>query len=117
MARIEDLRLGLAHGKAAAQSELDAVIAELAPAKPSLRPKDKVERLPLFDDAGKKLGTQAPRWLCHVLALRHRCAHVLLVWHSPTIGDALVLQIRNWDKDDSPGCVDISVGGHIWKSI
>jgi hypothetical protein len=113
MDRIQQLRHSLAHGKAATQSQLDLVTAELSRDKDSIRPKDKVEPLPLYEDTGKRLGTQAPRWLCHALALRHRCAHILLLWHSPTMGDALVLQIRNWDKDDSPGCVDISVGGHM----
>jgi hypothetical protein len=113
MDRIRQLRVSLAHGKAVPQSQLDTVVAELAPMKPSLRPGDKVEPLPLYDETGQCIGTQAPGWLCHVSDLRHRCAHVLLVWRSPTMGDALVLQIRNWDKDDSPGRVDISVGGHM----
>lgn len=110
---IEELRLSLAHGQRATQADLDLLIAELTPAKPSLRPKDKIEPLPLVDAAGRGLGTVAPRWLCHVLGLRHRCAEVLLVWQSPGIGQSLVLQIRNWDRDDSPGCVDISAGGHL----
>lgn len=110
---IEGLRHKLAHGEGISQQEFDDVAAELAPAKDELRPKDKTEVLLLFDSRGHPLGTRAPRWICHLLALRHRCAHILLVWRSPTLGDVLVLQIRDWKKDDSPGHVDISVGGHM----
>lgn len=113
MTRIEELRESLAHGASVNQAQLDAVTAELNPQKAALRPKDKTELLPLFDSTGKSLNTHAPRWLCHVLALRHCCAHVLLIWRSPAMGDTLVLQIRSWDKDDSPGRLDISVGGHM----
>lgn len=112
-ARIEELRHSLGHGERVSQQQLNAVATELAPAKDQLRPKDKSERLPLFDREGKSLGTTAPRWICHLLALRHLCAHILLLWKSPALGDALVLQIRDWKKDDSPGRVDISVGGHM----
>ncbi len=113
MTRIQELRDSLAYGEGVEQSQLDAVTAELTPQKSSLRPKDKNELLPLFDKNGKALGTSAPRWICHVLALRHRCAHVLLIWRNQVMGDTLVLQIRSWNKDDSPGCLDISVGGHM----
>ncbi len=113
MTRVQKLRDLLAHGEGVEQSQLDAVTAELTPQKSSLRPKDKDELLPLFDANGKTLDTFAPRWICHVLALRHRCAHVLLIWRSQAMGNTLVLQIRSWDKDDSPGRLDISVGGHM----
>ena len=111
--RIGELRHKLAHGEGISQQELNDIIAELTPTKAELRPNDKVEPLPLFDRGGHRLGTTAPRWICHLLALRHRCAHILLVWRSPALGDVLVLQIRHWEKDDSPGHVDISVGGHM----
>lgn len=107
------IRRRMSHGEGRTQVELDALADQLAPLHARLRPKDKKEPLPLFDALGSTLGTTAPRWLCHLLALRHRCAHVLLIWPSPALGDALVLQIRNWSKDDSPGHLDISVGGHM----
>jgi len=110
---IEYLRSSLAHGMGVTQAQLDDVIKALAAERVSLRPEDKDELLPLYDNVGNPLGTMAPRWLCHVLDLRHCCAHVLLVWRSPKTGEALILQIRNWNKDDSPGCLDISAGGHM----
>ena len=111
--RIEELRGTLAYGEGVSQEQLNKIAAELIPYKDKLRPTDKTEVLPLFDAHGNPLGTTAPRWICHLLALRHRCAHILLLWLSPALGDVLVLQIRAWDKDDSPGHVDISVGGHM----
>ncbi len=111
--RIEELRDKLVHGEGIGQQELSAIVAELTPAKDDFRPKDKMELLPLFDRGGHRLGTTAPRWICHLLALRHRCAHILIIWKNPVLEDVLVLQIRDWNKDDSPGHVDISVGGHM----
>ncbi|MBN1781135.1 NUDIX domain-containing protein [bacterium] len=113
ISRIRELTRVLDHGRNTGQDELDRVARELTGSKNHYRPRDKTERLPLFDETGRPLGTTAPRWICHLLALRHRCVHILLVWKSPAMGDALVLQIRNWDKDDSPGQADISVGGHM----
>ena len=110
---IEELRFKLAHGEGVSQAHLNKVAAKLGPFKDNLRPKDKSEALPLFGSGGSPLGTTAPRWVCHLLSLRHRCAHVLLLWHSVSLGDVLVLQVRAWNRDDSPGHLDISVGGHM----
>lgn len=110
---IAALRDSLMHGQAATQAQLDALAAELRPQKAVLRPRDKDELLPLFTADGEATGACAPRWLCHVLALRHRCAHILLIWKNRVMGDALLLQIRSWHKDDSPGYLDISIGGHM----
>jgi hypothetical protein len=110
---LAELRESLAHGRYARQAELDHIAEQLRDAKSRIRPNDKDELLPLLDAFGNRLGTQVPRWICHVLALRHGCTHILLVWCSPTLGNTLVLQLRDWTKDDSPGRVDMSVGGHI----
>ena len=109
----DELRLRLSNGETASQEELDEAAEQLSPIRHELRPGDKTEPLPLFDRRGHRLGTSAPRWLCHFLALRHRCAHILLTWNSPALGEVLILQIRDWAKDDSPGHIDISVGGHM----
>ncbi len=111
--RLTDIRTNLNHGHRSTQQQLDAIEAELTPCRQQLRARDKAERLPLFDANGVATGTSAPRWICHSLGLRHRCAHILLVWRSPALGDSLVLQIRDWSKDDSPGHLDMSVGGHV----
>jgi len=36
-----------------------------------------------------------------------------LRWTGSGLGNVFVLQIRAWDKADSPGHLDISVGGHV----
>jgi 8-oxo-dGTP pyrophosphatase MutT (NUDIX family) len=100
------------HGEGLTQEALDALILELQPQKARLRPADKDESLPLFDRQGQPLGLSAPRWICHILGLRHRCVHVFLLWESPALGETLILQVRAWDRDDSPGYLDVSVGGH-----
>jgi hypothetical protein len=110
---LEQLRRKLNHGAGKSQEELTQIATQFASAHTKLRPRDKKEPLPLFTDEGVATGTTAPRWLCHVLGLRHRCAHILLVWESPALGKLLLLQIRAWGKDDSPGHLDISVGGHM----
>jgi hypothetical protein len=94
-------------------------VERLTPHRDKLQPDDKEEALAIVDrngnlmkDADGKL-FQVPRWLCHLLRLRHRCAHALLIWPSPELGDMYLLQIRDWNKYDSPGRLDISVGGHV----
>jgi 8-oxo-dGTP pyrophosphatase MutT (NUDIX family) len=114
--QFDDLRRNLANGESVSQERLDEIVAQLSPMRHKLRPGDKSEQLPLFDRCGKALGTSAPRWVCHFLGLRHRCAHILLTWSSPSLGEVIILQIRDWTKDDSPGHIDISVGGHMTAS-
>ena len=72
------------------------------------------ELLVLVDDHGRPFlpVRKAPRWLCHLLSLRHKAVHVLLEWNSPRLGRVFICQVRSWTKADYPGFVDISVGGH-----
>ncbi len=67
------------------------------------------ERFDVCDEAGRPTGITAPRWLCHLLGLRHRAAHVLLL--APN--GLFVLQVRSHEKAEWPGLVDVSVGGHL----
>jgi isopentenyldiphosphate isomerase len=107
------LRADLNKGEDASQPQLDELAAAWID---RVRPAGKeTEPLVLADCRGRVLQPvrQAPRWLCHLLALRHRCAHVLLWWDSPKLGRVFVCQVRSWHKIDYPGFVDISVGGHV----
>ncbi|MCX6905033.1 MAG: hypothetical protein NTW03_16445 [Verrucomicrobia bacterium] len=115
--RIANLRKELCHGDITTPERLKSIVRELTPHHKQLRPKDKVELLPLFNRKGKPNGKKAPRWICHTLGLRHRCAHILVIWPSPAASDMLVLQVRDWSKDDSPGELDISVGGHDKNTV
>ncbi|NKB68386.1 MAG: NUDIX domain-containing protein [Candidatus Latescibacteria bacterium] len=107
------LRQRLAHGDATSQEELEALSLRLGPLKKSYRPGEADEKLALVDGSGQLNGLQAERWLCHLLGLRHRSVHILLYWDSPGLGRVLLLQIRSWSKLQSPGHIDISIGGHI----
>jgi hypothetical protein len=112
-AHLEKVRQHMKCGNGISQEAIDDITAALEPDHEILRPKDKSELLPLFSETGLPTGSKAPRWVCHVLGLRHRCAHILLLWRSPALGDLLLLQIRDWSKDDSAGHLDITVGGHM----
>ncbi len=67
------------------------------------------ERFDLCDDDDRATGVAAPRWLCHLLGLRHRAVHILL-WAPNGLA---VLQVRSPHKAYWPGLLDISVGGHV----
>jgi 8-oxo-dGTP pyrophosphatase MutT (NUDIX family) len=51
----------------------------------------------------------APRWWFHLLGLRHGSVHIVLT----TPQNWVIIQRRSWEKDDSPGALDIAVSGHI----
>ena len=111
------LRVQLARGERATQGELDAIAETWTPFQGMLRPGEKEEVFSLVDAAGQPLPLRAPRWLCHLLGLRHGCAHVLLEWSSPAMGRVFVLQVRSWTRGDVTGHLDISVGGHVCEGI
>lgn len=67
------------------------------------------EMFDVCDAEGSPTGITAPRWLCHLLGLRHRATHVIL--RSPQ--SLLVLQVRSPHKRDWPNHIDTSVGGHV----
>lgn len=110
---LEDLRIKLNHGDNTSQLELDNILHKLEEYKSFLRSNEKDEIFDLVDKQGNILDLTAPRWLCHLLGLRHTSVHVLLRWQSPHLGKVYILQIRSWVKSDSPGHLDISVGGHV----
>lgn len=94
------------------QNIIDKLIEEFEMDKNDLLPGEKDEYFDVVSDTGDPVGATAPRWLCHLVGLKHLSAHVILHYkaHDSKI---LILQVRSWDKSDSPGHVDISVGGHV----
>ena len=110
---MNDLRKDLNFGdkEGITQEQLSRIEKEYKDYKDQIRPREKEENFEIVDIEGNSKRLVAPRWLCHVLALRHISAHVLLKWK-----DFWVFQVRNWNKSDSPGRLDISVGGHVKAS-
>jgi len=108
---LRELRARLRHGDNTTQSELDQLRDKLNTYK--IHAASAEETLRLVDSQGNFTELRAPRWLCHLLGLRHRTVHVLLQWRSPSMGNVFIFQVRSWRKFDSPGHLDISVGGHV----
>lgn len=111
--QVTSIRQSIANGHQATQDEiLQWTAAWLGWIKPQ---GNETEELLLVDATGQPHPEQvtAPRWLCHLLGLRHTCSHVLLIWDSPASGSMLVCQVRSWDKPDYPGQLDLSVTGHV----
>lgn len=111
--KLRELRDTLKKGENTSQIELDELCKIW---ENRIKPSEKDKELfVLVDSKGNFIQPKltAPRWLCHLLALRHRCVHILLQWENPTLGDVFMIQVRSWDKTDSPGHLDISIGGHV----
>ena len=76
---------------------------------------DKDEPLIVADSLGNLsllnngAGKCFPRWTCHLLGIRHRCAHAVVT----TPNGFIITQKRSSKKDVSPGAWDIAVGGHV----
>jgi isopentenyldiphosphate isomerase len=106
---VSSTRTRLRRGDAlSSQAEIDALAREWRTLRRETASAD--EPFPLVDGAGNaRPGLVAPRWLCHLLGLRHASVHVVLV--APN--GLLVLQKRSLEKDTAPGLLDTSVGGHV----
>lgn len=79
--------------------------------EPKVRPdaKERAEDYAIARPDGTTTGTVAPRWLCHLLGLRHRAAEIGFRTESGLI----VLQRRSPTKADWPDLPDMAVAGHI----
>lgn len=51
------------------------------------------------------------RWLAHLVGLRHRVIQLFLDLPGQT--DVTCVQVRSFEKYNSPGCFDMPVGGHV----
>jgi hypothetical protein len=106
------VRLELQHGDNATQAQLVALTDKWRDRREFLRPGEKDETFQIVDGEGNPRELSAPRWLCHLLGLRHLSVHVLLRWTAGALGTVMILQVRSWNKSDSPGHLDISASGH-----
>lgn len=111
--RIEDLRRSASGGDHCDQTRIAEILRELEPHRTVLQADEKDELLSLVDSLGRPRPITAPRWLCHILGLRHRAVHVAIRWDSPGLGPSFVFQVRSWSKFEYPGHIDLSATGHV----
>jgi isopentenyldiphosphate isomerase len=70
---------------------------------------DKQETFTLVYATGKAAGVAAPRWLVHLLGLRHRAVHIAF----RTETGLLAIQRRSHSRPDWPDALDMAVAGHV----
>ncbi|MBC7526269.1 MAG: NUDIX domain-containing protein [Chthonomonadaceae bacterium] len=119
LSQIHAIFHSLKRGDRLTQSETDALETQW---EPLISPSQK-ERFALCLSNGEPTGTLAPRWLCHLVGLRHRAVEIALLTESGLIA----LQRRSITKSDGAGALDMSVAGHVveydafltsaWKEI
>jgi ADP-ribose pyrophosphatase YjhB (NUDIX family) len=63
------------------------------------------------DKESKRIVLLVARWLAHLAGFRHQCVHIFL--DHPTLEGYTLVQIRSFNKSESPGCFDIPIGGHV----
>jgi len=95
-------------GDAVSQEWLDAAAKELIVEIRDEYPDE--ETLLLLDKRGEFSGLEAPRWLCHLIGLRHGTVHVVL-WDANN-EPRMIFQVRSKIKKDFPGYLELSVTGH-----
>jgi len=89
------------------QKEIDHLVEIFSPHKEVLIPIEKAELLNITNSKGINTSITAPRWLFHLLGIKHKTIHLVL-----RLGSKYVFQIRSWSKFECPGQIDVSVGGH-----
>jgi isopentenyldiphosphate isomerase len=105
---VQRLYRELAHGSALTQEPLTALAAEW---EPKVRPdnKDRSEDFAIARPDGTTTGVVGPRWVFHLLGLRHRATEIAFRTQSGLI----VLQRRSPTKEDWPDAPDMAVAGHV----
>jgi hypothetical protein len=98
----------LEFGKALTQERLTELVAEWEP-KVEPDKKDRSEDFALVRPDGTTAGVVGPRWIFHLLGLRHRATEIAFRTQSGLI----VLQRRSPTKEDWPDAPDMAVAGHI----
>lgn len=110
---LAQLRKEVGGGEQLTQVEVDALQGRLSDADRALSRDQSTELLPIVRSDGTPTGTLAPRWMCHLLGLRHPVVYTFLTWQSPVQGELALVQLRSLGKAASPGTFDIAVGGHV----
>lgn len=114
---VQKIRLELRNNNDINQKELDFISCQIEPYKNVFLPGEKDELLNWVNSSGISTEIKGPRWLFHLLGIRHKCAHILLYLNSPALLEVLLLQVRSWSKFDQPGCLDVTVSGHVQEGL
>lgn len=79
--------------------------------EPKIKPEaaDKLETYTLVHATGKTAGVAGPRWLVHLLGLRHRAVHVAF----RTETGLIAIQRRSHSTNRWPDALDMAVAGHV----
>ncbi|HMI04706.1 MAG TPA: NUDIX domain-containing protein [Pedobacter sp.] len=112
MERVKELRREL-YNKELKQDEIDKIVTEISPFKNILGLNDGAEPLLMVDKDGESLNIEAPRWIFHLLGLKHKAVHLLLYSRNDVNDPVFILQVRSFTKFEYPGHLDMSVGGHV----
>ena len=107
----QETRSALKQKATVSQSEVNRLIEQYHSLHQRLRPGESDEWFDLVNDQGEPYGVTAPRWLCHAGGLRHYSVNAVIRCANDR-GAFLLLQLRSWNKDSDPGCLDLAVGGH-----
>ena len=70
---------------------------------------DRLETFSLVHANGKTAGAASPRWLVHLVGLRHRAVHIAF----RTETGLLAIQRRSHSRPDWPDALDMAVAGHV----
>jgi len=104
--RLDRVRNQFGFGEELRQDDIHQVLAQF----PELPPM--AESLLIVNPDGSPTDAHllADRRLCHLFGWRHRCPQIFLLTQDAT---KLIIQIRSEDKDEAPGKLDLTVGGHV----
>jgi isopentenyldiphosphate isomerase len=105
---VTELFHALRRGDGLTRERLAGLVAEWAP---KVRPdaKERAENFAVARPDGTTTGVAGPRWVFHLLGLRHRAAEIGL----RTGSGLIVLQRRSADKEEWPDAPDMAVAGHV----
>lgn len=112
MTKLELYREELLNESIINPGKINDLINEFEKERNILLPNESSEILSIVNNLGEDIGVKAPRWLCHLLGLRHKSAHILIFYYSNIRTKNFIFQVRNWNKNDCPGYLEVSASGH-----
>jgi isopentenyldiphosphate isomerase len=106
--RIDALFHELAYGRSLAQPDMNRLVEEWRPlVSASTKPDAEIYQVVRAD--GSPTGVSGPRWLFHLLGIRHLAVHIGLSTRSGKV----LLQRRSPDRPQWPDALDMATAGHV----